>query len=180
MHLRSALGVLAWAAAAHAQVLQPTPPLDPELATRAELLRSQHLVEPPRSQLETELSRPGVHAGLRVAEGTVVGVDPATGAVKVRGPAGVHALQVTPRTRFVSPRPGPMGVENLSPGQEVRATYTPEGEAREVQVAQPPRVEAPGVPRKLPRTNPTAPNPSAPEPRNDRAPGDTPGNKLPW
>jgi hypothetical protein len=106
--------------------------------------------------------------GLVVAAlvGRIVSVEPSAERVVVEAGDERQAV-VTPLARA------------LVPGDEVRLSEDERGTWRISTRLPAPRREAVRPVERLPRTNATAPNPSAPEPQNDRAPGDGPGNQIP-
>ena len=98
--------------------------------------------------------------------GRVVAVEPSSGRVVVESNGGRQSL-TSPLAR------------ELAPGDEVRLSADESGRWHVESRLPEPRREATRPIERLPRTNATAPNPSAPEPLNDRAPGDGPGNQIP-
>jgi hypothetical protein len=153
-------------------VLSPAPPVDGTLPSREALEEARETGEPPAEASASEAQ------GLRVMRGRVESVDPENGRVRVGDTLGARSLVVGSGTLVVTPR-GEEGMESVTPGDEVRATFDAQGRLDVLEVLPAPREEAPGRSSKLPRITPGAPNPSAPDPHGDRAPGDVPGNTIP-
>jgi len=157
---------------AAAVVLAPHPPVDAGLASRDALVEASRAGERPVSEAESEAR------ASRIIRGEVASYDRFRGHLYVDDALGGRLLEVDRDTVVLTPG-GESSLDALPEGADVRATFDPEGRAEVIQVLPPPRVESPGRPTSLPRINPGAPNPSAPDPRQDRAPGDVPGNRIP-
>ena len=183
MHLRVAIVLAALSGVALAQTIPGAPPVSPELPGRVAAEESVERVRPARPELTRELERTAPHQ--LTSEARVVAVDARRGTVSLHDEAGLHQLHVTEGTRVVERGRSTPGLTALVPGDEVRATWRPDGSVSEIVVRGRPRPEAPAVPStpgatpQVPRTNATAPNPSAPEPGQDRPPGSVPGNYIP-
>ena len=166
---------------ARAQDFQPTPPISSELPTRVEEKEAHEEVREAKPLIVEELERAPLEAGLKSVQGRVAGVDARRGELRIRDEAGMHVLRTDAGTVFeLDGRPS-AGLFGVVPGADVRASYGPDGVARQVEVRPPPepRDEAEVPLRRLPKTNATAPNPSAPEPTSDPAPGNQPGGLPP-
>jgi hypothetical protein len=183
-----ALGVLSFpapplVAPARAQDLQPTPPVSSELPTR---LEEEHARDQQREPLplavEEQVVRPsfpGESHNIAVVQGRIAGVDAKSGELRVHDESGVKTLRQDAHTIIELDGRPTSGLVGLVPGQDVRASYTPDGVLREVQVQ-----GEQGAPQseggkvrldEMPHTNANAPNPSAPEPTTDPPPGGPPG-----
>ena len=153
-------------------VLAPHPPVDDALPTQSDLEEARRSSHPPSAVGASE------EEGLRFMRGRVESVGPERGRLRVGDALGGRTLAVDVRTLVVTPW-GPASFDTVQRGDEVRATFDAAGRVDVLEILPPAREEAPGRPRTLPRIPAGAPNPSTPDPRQDRAPGDVPGNRIP-